>query len=301
MKKAVRLFFCVLIMFNCIIKVNAQNKQEVLNNQTIIKLVKSKVGDELIINKINNSVCDFNIGTDALINLKDNNVPERVINIMVEKQTKTDTESARGKSKNSDGNETVFQESGIFFKQDGKYVPLDATLVTSNNKKNMGCLGGCLSFYGFGKFFSNKFKSQIEGNEANYQFTKMPEFYFNFEKTNRGLNNANNNNFMDEYFKNVKASSPNEFKLVKLDVGKGKREYVSAKVKGNGEADNSIDDNYIVNFKYTKVSENVYKITFPTPLPPGEYCFVYLANNENPNPYLINTKGGNRVFDFGIK
>ena len=174
-------------------------------------------------------------------------------------------------------------------------------ILELNNKKNMGCFGGCLSIYGFGKFFSNKIKSQIEGNEANYQFNKMPEFYFNFEKTNRSLNNANNNNLIDEYFKNVKASSPNEFKLVKLDVSKGKREYVSAKIKGNGEADNSIDDNYIINFKYTKVSDNVYKISFPTPLTPGEYCFVYLANNENPNPYLVNTKGGNRVFDFGIK
>ena len=301
MKKLIRLFFCVSLLFSCITTINAQNKQEVLSNQTIIKLVKSKVGDDLIINKINSSNCDFNIGTDAIIVLKENNVPEKVINVMVEKQTKSDSETARSKAKNSDGNENVFPESGIFFKQDGKYVPLDATLVTSNNKKNMGCFGGCLSIYGFGKFFSNKIKSQIEGNEANYQFNKMPEFYFNFEKTNRSLNNANNNNLMDEYFKNVKASSPNEFKLVKLDASKGKREYVSAKIKGNGEADNSIDDNYIVNFKYTKVSDNVYKISFPTPLAPGEYCFVYLANNENPNPYLVNTKGGNRVFDFGIK
>ncbi|MFN5182693.1 MAG: hypothetical protein ACK5D5_06680 [Bacteroidota bacterium] len=279
----------------------SQAKQEVVNNQTVIKLVKSKVGDDVIIKKINSSNCDFNVGTDDLITLKENNVSEKIINLMVEKQAKTDSEAAKGKSKNSDGKNNVFTESGIFFKQEGKYVPLDATLVTSNNSKNMGCMGGCLSIYGFGKFFSNKLKSQIEGNEANYQFNQMPEFYFNFEKTNRGLNNANNNSLMDEYFQNVKASSPNEFKLVKLDVSKGKREYVSAKVKGNGEADNSIDDNYIVNFKYSKVSENTYKVTFPTPLTPGEYCFVYLANNENPNPYLVNTKGGNRVFDFGIK
>jgi hypothetical protein len=301
MKRIIKHFILLTLVLFINLQLIGQNKQEILTNQTIIKLVKSKFGDDAVISKINNSNCDFNIGTDALITLKENNVSERVINIMVEKQTKIDNEIAKSKSKNSDGNDNVFPESGIFFKQDGKYVPLDATLVTSNNKKNMGCFGGCLSIYGFGKFFSNKIKSQIEGNEANYQFTKMPEFYFNFEKTNRSLNNADNNNLMDEYFKNVKASSPNEFKLVKLDVSKGKREYVSAKVKGNGEADNSIDDNYIVNFKYSKVSDNVYKVTFPTPLAPGEYCFVYLANNENPNPYLVNTKGGNRVFDFGIK
>jgi hypothetical protein len=301
MKRIIKHFILLPLVLFINLQLIGQNKQEILTNQTIIKLVKSKFGDDAVISKINNSNCDFNIGTDALITLKENNVSERVINIMVEKQTKIDNEIAKSKSKNSDGNENIFPESGIFFKQDGKYVPLDATLVTSNNKKNMGCFGGCLSIYGFGKFFSNKIKSQIEGNEANYQFNKMPEFYFNFEKTNRSLNNANNNNLMDEYFKNVKASSPNEFKLVKLDVSKGKREYVSAKIKGNGEADNSIDDNYIINFKYTKVSDNVYKISFPTPLTPGEYCFVYLANNENPNPYLVNTKGGNRVFDFGIK
>jgi len=297
----VKSLFIALLVFNLNNIAKAQNKKEVVNNQTIIKLVKSKLGDELIISKINNSSCDFVINTDALINLKENNVPEKIINVMVEKQTKIDSETARSKSKNSDGKETVFTESGIFFKQEGKYVPLDATLVTSNNKKNMNCFQGCLSLYGLGSLFSNKIKSQIEGSEANYQFNNVPEFYFNFEKTNRSLNNANNNNLMDEYFQNVKASSPNEFKLVKLDVSKGKREYVSAKVKGNGDADNSIDDNYIVNFKYTKVSENVYKVTFPTPLASGEYCFVYLANNENPNPYLVKIKSGNRVFDFSVK
>ena len=296
-KQLVCLLLFTIISFTGI----SQVKQEVINNQTIIKLVKSKVGEDVIIKKINNSNCEFSVGTDDLITLKDNNVSEKIINLMVEKQSKSDSDIAKGKAKNSDGKNIVFTESGIFFKQEGKYVPLDATLVTSNNSKNMGCMGGCLSVYGFGKFFSNKLKSQLEGNEANYQFKEMPEFYFNFEKTNRSLNNANNNSLMDEYFQNVKASSPNEFKLVRLDVSKGKREYVSAKVKGNGEADNSIDDNYIVNFKYSKVSDNTYKVTFPVPLPPGEYCFVYLANNENPNPYLINTKGGNRVFDFGIK
>jgi hypothetical protein len=301
MKSLIKAFFCVsLIFFNCS-HILAQNKKEVLNNQTIIKLVKSKVGDDLIINKIKNSSCDFNIGTDALITLKENNVPEKVINIMVEKQTITDSETAKGKARNSDGNDIVFPEAGIFFKQDGKYMPLDATLVTANNKKNMGCFAGCASIYGFGKFFSNKNKAQIVGSEANYQFNKSPEFYFNFEKTNRSFNNASNSTLMDEYFKEVKASSPNEFKLIKLDVSKGRREYVSSKVKGNGEADNSIDDSYIVNFKYSKVSENAYKIYFPTPLLPGEYCFIYLANNENTNPYLNNTRSGNRIFDFGVK
>ena len=301
MKNLIKAFFCVsLLVFNCS-QIYAQGKKEVLNNQTIIKLVKSKVGDDLIINKIKNSICDFNIGTDALITLKENNVPEKVINIMVEKQTNTDSETAKVKASNSDGNDIVFPEAGIFFKQDGKYMPLDATLVTANNKKNMGCLAGCASIYGLGKFFSNKNKAQIVGGEANYQFNKSPEFYFNFEKTNRSFNNASNNTVMDEYFKEVKASSPNEFKLIKLDVSKGRREYVSSKVKGNGEADNSIDDSYIVNFKYSKVSENAYKIYFPTPLLPGEYCFIYLANNENTNPYLNNTRSGNRIFDFSVK
>ena len=148
---------------------------------------------------------------------------------------------------------------------------------------------------------TNKIKAQIAGGESNYQFNKAPEFYFNFEKTNRSFNNASNSTRMDEAEKNVKASSPNEFKLLRLDVSKGKREYVSAKIKGNGKTENSIDSKHIIDFKYSKVSENAYKIYFPTPLPPGEYCFIYLANNDNPNPYWINTTSGNRVFDFGVK
>jgi hypothetical protein len=83
-----------------------------------------------------------------------------------------------------------------------------------------------------------------------------------------------------------------------------KREYQSGKTGGvyGGKTDYSIGDKYIVTFKYEKISDNTYKIILPAGLAPGEYCFVYLSNNANNNPYFVALgQNKNKVFDFGVK
>ena len=90
--------------------------------------------------------------------------------------------------------------------------------------------------------------------------------------------------------------------MVKLKVSKGKREYLSGKINALGKVDFSIGDKYLVSFKYEKVSENTYKVILPSDLKPGEYCFLYLNNNANNNPILLQmNKNSNKVYDFGFK
>lgn len=280
----------------------AQVKNDTIRNETVIKMTKAKLGDKIILSKISTSPNKFDVSTDALIKLKENNVSDTVVNIMVYKQSLIETNSDKNSSANSDGTAFTFQTSGIYFKKNDKYTSLDPTLVTSSSNK-MG-------------LFSSTNMAQIEGGEANYQFNETPEFYFNFSPAKKDLNksNANNtstDNYMDAILNtgpygssNAQAVSPNEFKLVKLKVGKGKREYQAGKTAGvyGGKSDYSIGDKYIVTFKYEKISENTYKIIFPAGLAPGEYCFVYLSNNANNNPYLIALgQNKNKVFDFGVK
>jgi len=295
-----------LILLFILISVNAfsQSNSDTLNNQTIIKLTQSKLGDKLIIDKINSSPVKFDVSTDGLINLKKNNVSEGVLSVMVDKQTATEKANNAKVNNNSDGNNFTFNKSGIYFLNEKKYTPLDPTLVTSSNSK-----GGIMRSI----YFGTKIMSQIEGNEANYTLKKDTEIYFNFVPMEKNLNSSNAQNTGDDYFNEILASwsgnssaiSPNEFKLVKLKVQKSilpfikknKREYQSGKMKGM-KSDLSIGDNYIVNFKYEKVSEYTYKVKLPKDIQPGQYCFVYLGNNGKNMTYINNT---NKVFDFGIE
>jgi hypothetical protein len=298
MKKTTITIFAAVIASSSLF---AQVKNDTIRNETVIKMTKSKLGDKIILSKINTSPNKFDVSTDALIKLKDNNVSDTVVNIMVYKQSLLESNSDKNNSANSDGSNSTFKTSGIYFKKNGKYTSLDPTLVTSASSK-MGLT-------------SSKNMSQIEGGEANYQFNEAPEFYFNFSPAKKDLNKSNGNatstdNYMDAILNtgpygssNAQAVSPNEFKLVKLNASKGKREYQSGKTGGvyGGKTDYSIGDKYIITFKYEKISDNTYKIIFPLGLKPGEYCFVYLSNNANTNPYLVALGQKIKVFDFGIK
>jgi hydrogenase maturation factor HypE len=61
--------------------------QEVLTNDSIIKMVNAELKVETIIRKIEASRVDFDLSTDGLIVLKKANVPDDVITAMQEKQS----------------------------------------------------------------------------------------------------------------------------------------------------------------------------------------------------------------------
>ena len=301
MIKIKNIFFFVFLLFQ--MSSFSQKKVDTLTNETIMKLSKSKLPESVITQKINQSVCNFDVSVDELIKLKENSVSDDVINLMITKQSKTEATSNNAIKNNTNDKNFTFTESGIFFLKNGKYTNLDPTIVSSTNAK--------------AGLFNVKYKTQIEGGEANYQIEgKRPDFYFNFEPVKKSLNDANANstsatkdNYLDQLFSrmgygnsnsNYQAISPNDFKLILLDKSKNKREFVSGKVSVYGQSDMSIDSKSIVNFKYEKVSSNTYKIKFEKDLGAGEYCFLYLGNNNNAAYAQIYGQNNFKVFDFGI-
>lgn len=296
-----KIFFFSFMLFR--LSSFSQTNIETIKNETIIKLTKSKLPESVITQKINQSVCSFDISVDALIKLKDNAVSDNVINLMIDKQSKTELITQTVVKNNTNEKNHTFTESGIFFFKNGNYTNLDPTIVTTTNPKS--------------GLFNIKYKSQIEGGEANYQLdSKQPEFYFNFEPVKKSLNdanantsNTNKNNYLDQFFNkigygqsngNYQAISPNDFKLIKLDKNKNKREFISGKISAYGQYDMSIDSKYIVSFKYEKVSANTFKIKFEKDLETGEYCFLYLGNNNNAPQIQIYAQNNVKVFDFSI-
>jgi len=261
--------------------------------------VKSKISDDIIIQKMNQSICLFNTSIDSLIFLKENLVSDKLIEIMMTKKSNT-----QGLANQTEVDILNLKETGIYFKNASSFIALDPTIATSSMPKN--------------NLTNIKYKTQIEGSEANYQIKdSLLVFYFHFEPVKKNLSDANANatnkaegNYLDQIFKqqidynlnnnNYKAASPNDFRLIKLDKTKNKREFTSGKMNLAGNFDFSVDDKVIIVFKYEKIAESTYKVWFTKRLKNGEYCFYYIGNNTNQSAFRIYGQNNFKVFDFGV-
>jgi hypothetical protein len=161
-----QLFFAALILLSG--KTFSQTLTDTLNNESIIKLSKNKLPESVILKKISQSVCNFDVSVDALVKLKENNVNDRVINVMMNPQNQTGEVIAPSITGSLPKLNPAFTESGIYFLKDAAYFNLDPATVTAINP------GPAISTY--------MYKFKIDGPEANYQIeNKRPEFYFVFD------------------------------------------------------------------------------------------------------------------------
>jgi hypothetical protein len=287
-------------------KTFSQTTSDTLNNASIIKLSKIKLPDNVILKKISQSICNFDLSVDALVKLKENSVSDRVINVMMTQQNQTAHVVTVSATINPIEQNPAFTESGIYFSKDAGYTSLDPTIVTPINPGTI--------------LFSVKYTFKIDGPEANYQIeSKHPEFYFVFDTVKKSLNNPDTRTIVqDDYFyidplyhnvdyeyktRNYQAISPNDFRLIKLGVDKthSKREFATKKISALDEYDITIDSKYIIGFKYEKISGNTFKIKFDKELPPGEYCFFYSANNKVADCIEHYNQNTMKAFDFSIK
>lgn len=65
--------------------------EEILTNETVVSMVKAKFGETLIISKIKSSKNKFDVSTDAIIELKNQGVSEKIIQTMVEVSSVTNS------------------------------------------------------------------------------------------------------------------------------------------------------------------------------------------------------------------
>jgi|GEM_PF-3472791 len=292
-------------------------KQETLTNYSVMSLVKKGLSSSIIVSKIKQSVCSFDVSTDALVFMKDNNVPDDVVNAMLEKSSAKTTEN--NSSNNADANKVNLQQpqaklspevqkiinnfggSGIYYFNEEKntYTNLDPTVVSGViNKEKAPIAGGGMSSY-----------SYIDGLEANLQIsTGSPIFYFYFEESYTSLNNSRNksdqrkDNYMELLLgtsedKNAKAFTPNDFKLLELDTKKKSR-YFRSDLSG---MTSRIASGYFKDFKYERIAPNLFKAYPKGPLSKkAEYCFIYAGNTSNNNIYGQQQNREIKVFDFGV-
>jgi hypothetical protein len=298
--KKINYYFTILLFFN----ITFCFAQSVLNNKSIIALSKAGLPSSIIINKVKTSTCSFDLSTDALIELKDNKVPDDVLNAMIDKQGMS-TATGNPVADNIIGK---LSQTGIYYFEDlaNHYIKVDPSIVTGG-KTGANMLG------------TIKSKSILDGAESNLQTTKSPVFYFYFgDNSESKLSSTNASNIayknefvqmLQSYTPNAKtgntAFTPNDFKLIKLDKSRNNRSFESGRISMYSGASSGVSKN-IQGFKYEAITSNLYKVYFPTGLSDGEYCFIYASSaaSGGVTASLTNSIYHNtdiKVFDFGVK
>lgn len=113
--------------------------REVLNNESIVNLVKAKFKEVTILSLIRTSPVSFDITTNKLVQLKKNGVSEKLITAMIERQTSLMGMSGGGMGDYASLGEDEFFRQGDedFFKRSGP-----PSRTTPNNGNNNGNGGG---------------------------------------------------------------------------------------------------------------------------------------------------------------
>lgn len=277
---------------------NAQNNREVLTNEKILQMVKLDLGEEIIVQKINQSECQCDTSTAALAKLQAAKVPKSIIMAMLN-ATAGYSETApapasKGPTNNNDvgGNGVSLDdekllrqvaEPGIYLSENGKMTVIEPSVFS----------GSKMSFwktavtYGIAK---SKMKAKVRGNTANLKAAgPLPVFYFVFNPAYKDSGAA-----MAGGWWGLPATSPAEFVMVQMTQKDKTREAVLGEYGTWSGMETGARDKDIREYSFEKIKPGVYKVTPKVNLTAGEYAFYYAGNVTG-----LGIAGG-KVFDFSV-
>src|SRR6266481_1973915 len=100
-------------------------KAPAMNNDSVLKMVKAGLGDDLVIQTINTQPGQYITDADALVTLKGAGVSDRVITAMINKSRRQLTNVSEKPVELSDVNEI-----GVYYKdRTGKWIAIDPEIV----------------------------------------------------------------------------------------------------------------------------------------------------------------------------
>ncbi|MCW3073500.1 MAG: hypothetical protein JWP69_569 [Flaviaesturariibacter sp.] len=252
--------------------------QDTLTNASIIKLIGLGLSKEVVVKKINTSVCKFNMSVSGLEQLQKGKVPQEIISMMLSKDAApTTTVSAPiviPKQK---------LEPGIYYLDSATntFLEIDPSMIT--NAKSGGAEQVILR--SISGLFKAKQKAVLAGVTSNYALPKRPMFAFVFDSSKKSLN-------ADAVSGWGNIRTPNEFMLVRLSVKKASRELVTGS-ENNLQSEAGVEEKSRVMFKSekSKTQGGVYYVTISETLPKGEYAFMYAGSIQEATP---------KVYDFSV-
>jgi hypothetical protein len=256
---------------------NKSKDDEVLNNAAVIELNELALGDDLIVEKIRVSKCNFDTSMAGLKELHAAQISKPVMMAILATQKPKSSSLPTVSANSSEGdNPEAPHEAGIWMRKerDGKVymTKLEPSLYSQTRS-------GPTFFPQFGEV--SKSESVLRSAHASIQTTNHHlVFYFYFEKTQSGLSDPG-----------VVATSPNEYILAQFDVQEkdNRRKLVMAQSGAYSGTEIGPDSKAVRSFDIEKLSPGAYKVTTRDDLSSGEFGFFFAGNHM-----------GGKVFDFGV-
>ena len=275
----------------------AQN--EVVNNQTILELLKEGFNSEEIQGLIESSSDrEIEFSINFMRELKSAGASSDLITF-IQKIAKTDHgyEGVLWWNPTEGGKPVKLYQTAFEKESKGGFgavaaIAGRATGVLGNNTLgNVATIGLLTSGGGISKVVMQGHTSRVVMKGEN---ATNPVFRFYFPKEeNKSFDHAADA-WLYNFYKGVE--SPNEFQCIKMKQKKSKRTFpdgISYTVAGF-TAEKSTRD--IIDFDIKEVSNNVFEVSFKEPLELGEYCFFY--KNASKNPIFAERMFG---FDFSVQ
>jgi hypothetical protein len=265
--------------------------QQAMSNDSVIKLVKAGLSDDLIVSTINAQPGSYDTSMDGIIALKTAGASDKVVGAVLLKSSGSapaGVAPATASAGTNPDDPAAPHEAGIYIYSEtappgSKMTMLEPNVYTQG--KTGGIFASAMT-YGIAKM---KMKAVLRGAHANARVSDpQPVFYFYFEDTQAGLSHATG------LFSGT--TTPNEYTLLKFDVKGETRETVTGQMNAFGGSGGT-DDKAVTNFTYTKLRPGVYKVMLNAALQPGEYGFISSGGSVGIGAYAGTTNS--RVFDFG--
>jgi hypothetical protein len=280
--------------------------QQVMNNGSVIKLVKAGLSEDLIITTINGAAGNYDISADGIIALKSAGASDKVIAAIVAKaSTPTPvtrspipvalppmpvasspvSQPALASPAAPDPNDPMSpHDPGVYLMTNGadgrpQLVFIDRAGAASIRTANVA---GAAFSYGIAKA---KMKAEIPGPHAPIRARESrPVFYFYFPSA-ASVGGLGGNDII---------TSPTQFSIVHLEDKKDHRETAVAKV-GLYSAHSGVDEKRETLFTSERLRNGIYKVTPNIDLVDGEYAFIATSGTGKTltNETVV-------IYDFGI-
>ena len=259
--------FCLSVLIASIAL--AQQPANKMTNEDVLRMVQAKLDEQVIIVKIQASLCAFDTSVDALLKMKAQGVSDVVVRAMI---ARGDSNAGPGAATTNDPDDPQSpHDPGLYVRPNNASGPRKLTHVEPAAYSASASPG----------FAKVKWKAVLRDAHAQLQLDDpSPEFWFYFEDASHGPSSVF-----------AGASGPNEFVLAKMQEKKTERELMVAKVVAYHQS-TGIPAEDIVQFDFTKTASGAYKVVPRQALAPGEYCLFY----QGPT---MGTNG--KMFDFGIR
>ncbi len=261
------LFVAVLTVCSALcIAPQALTAQQTMDNDAILKLVKSGLGEDLIVQTITASAGHYDTDVNALISLKQAGLTDKEISAMIAKDAgPTVSASPRVVTVAGPVLPPGVDEIGVYYKNNtGTWVEFDPEIVTFKS-------GGFLKSLATDGIVKPDMNGHVHGKESKLALTRP----------------------VDVLIYAPDGTAPEEYMLLKMRVNSNNREFRSVTGGVIHASTGAKRDN--VAFTANKIGTRLYEFTMGPDTAPGEYGILPPGAVSS-----INAASGGKLFTFHI-